>query len=164
MAFERLYPIGPRGGPRNEFSTYHPGTLPDGTQVLMKGDGDVTYGLWFTADGWLREVRVRFCDVCRPENPPAVRRRLGAEALFAWQDEIGARPGVIRVRKFSVSRPVCVHIDNRLAWMEASLAGDGMWPLEEWKEDIDDWDQQQQFVLNWDGDEIILDNEGSPAG
>jgi hypothetical protein len=148
---------------------YYPGVLPDGSQVLLRSGGaGLSYGLWFTPDGWLREFRYRYREL-GGKGPAETQGKRSAEAVFAWQEEIGCRPGLIRVRQFVISRPVSVLIAEYAAsMMDIVDVADAFSydevvpdaPLWHDKQYLDRWRARGNFILSWDGSEFILDGEG----
>lgn len=100
----RLFTMRPEGDSRG-LSTFYPGVIADGSQILIVRAKGTFCCCWFNSHGVLLKSERRACaGRSQKESFEDVNRRLRA-VCNGWQDELGLEPAPIRVRQFVLPDP-----------------------------------------------------------
>jgi hypothetical protein len=156
MAENRLDSIEPDLGGFSEYSHYLTGTVSSGEQVLIMRHYPGLHAYRFDREGnYLRQESREISGDPRDKLPDLWAQDLIA-SLRAWVGELGLTPGKIRVKKFrSDGSPTLWIRDYPMGWDDAE------WGEGESLEDMQEgWDEQGAFVLNLDGFEHNINQEG----
>jgi hypothetical protein len=139
---ERTYTVSP------ETSYFEAGVVRDGRQTLMAVFVDATFAIFFAADG-------RFLEY--------VERHPATEAtLHAWQDELGFESHAIRIHKFEIASHG-LGIEDLPSHFADFVEDPNSEPDPEERAElsraIQEWMQDESFVLHW-GNDLWLDGSG----